>query len=124
MAGSSPAMTGVESRYFGRLVLDGSLFQIKSDLWYPPADICKIGRLNNDREALFYGSISESASIVEIRPVVGKMFTIAICGRFRWLQGKEASDLNRISRKSCASLYVAWCDPRGLRDLRLKMLAL
>jgi hypothetical protein len=38
--------------------------------------------------------------------------------------GKEASDLNRKSRKSSASLHVVWCHPRGLRDLRLKMLAL
>jgi hypothetical protein len=45
-------------------------------------------------------------------------------GRVRWRQGKEASDLNRKLRKSSASLDVAWCHPRGLRDLRSKMLAL
>ncbi len=57
---------------------DGRLFEHVNELKYPPKDaVKKKGRLNDVEESIFYASLCELGSIIESRPPLDQLFTIA-----------------------------------------------
>lgn len=47
-----------------------------SELWYPPASVVGMGRLNNAGQSLFYAANTPHTAIYELRPQVGKIYTV------------------------------------------------
>lgn len=66
-----------EAIYRARWNEHGRLFQNVSELVYPPAVCASKGRFNEKGESIFYGATSELGTIIELRPDLGKLFTIS-----------------------------------------------
>lgn len=65
-----------EAIYRARWNERARLFQNVSELIYPPAVFASKGRFNEKGESIFYGATSELGTIIELRPDLGKLFTI------------------------------------------------
>ncbi len=56
---------------------DGASFENAAELWYPPAAFIKRpGRLNDVGQQRFYAASTPMTSIMELKPMVGDVFTI------------------------------------------------
>lgn len=53
------------------------LFENVSELIYPPPEYATRGRFNEQGESIFYGAACEFGTIIELRPEIGKLFTIS-----------------------------------------------
>lgn len=66
-----------EAVYRARWNERARLFHNVSELIYPPAAFASRGRFNEKGESIFYGATSELGTIIELRPDMGKLFTIS-----------------------------------------------
>jgi RES domain-containing protein len=57
----------------------GKHFTKIQELWYPPSEKARAGRLNEQGEPLFYAADTEYIAVLEQRPVAGDSITVLEC---------------------------------------------
>jgi hypothetical protein len=68
-------LTGV---YRARIHLSGQRFDNARDLWYPPASVVRMGRLNDAGQPVFYAANTPHTAMFELRPEVGQVHTVLL----------------------------------------------
>ena len=79
MTGSNHAAITLQNRelFRARWNKQGEQYTNVRELIYPPSEFSRRGRFNRDGQSIFYAASSELGTIIELRPELGKLFTIS-----------------------------------------------
>lgn len=86
-------------------------------LFAPPPERAKTGRMNPERVAAFYGAFDEATAIAELRPSIGSMVVV---GKFSIAKSIRLLNMPALSFASRASISI-W-DPRFKRRRAMRAL--
>lgn len=70
---------GMSGVYRARVNNGAVPFEHRSELWSPPAEKARAGRLNAAGQPVFYCATDARTAILEVRPLPGQTVTVAFC---------------------------------------------